>query len=116
MPLIVSLALEAACAWRAKISVSSTATLRHERSQQHGAVVEHVVHADRLVEPDRRGVLGAHEEADGRRPLEQQPDQVPQRTPREPLSPGRWVGPHLLELYRLRGPGGRFGLEADHAV
>ena len=36
-------------------------------SQEHGAVVEHVLHPDRLVEPDRRGVLGPDEEADGRR-------------------------------------------------
>src|SRR5437868_6726644 len=38
------------------------------------------VHSDDLVDVDRGGVLGAHEEADDRNAFEQQPDQVAERT------------------------------------
>ena len=75
-----------------------------------------MLHADRLVQPNRGHVLGANEEADGRNPLEQPPAEVAKTARTVPLSPSRRVDPHLLELDRRGRPRGRLGLEEDDAV
>jgi len=54
---------------------------RLHRLEKKRAVVEHVLHPDRLVEPNRRIVVGADEQADGRNAVQEQPAEI-----REPAS------------------------------
>ena len=49
---------------------------RLHRSEEERAVVEHVLHPDRLVEPNRRIVVGADEQADGRNALQEKPAEI----------------------------------------
>src|SRR5688572_5791247 len=75
-----------------------------------------MAHPDAVVERDRGLVVGTDEEADGRHALEQQADQVAQPSAPVPPATRLGIGPHLLQLHRLRRPGRRLGLEEDDTV
>src|SRR6185436_795548 len=81
--------------------------------ENEAAVGDRVPHADVLVHPDRRRVLGPHEEADGRHALEQQAAEVAHAALRVAAAADRRVDPHLLELHRGGRPGRGLGLEED---
>ncbi len=87
-----------------------------QRLEEERAVPADLAHADRLVQPDRRQVLGADEEGDGRRHREQQPAEVAHPPRPVALAAGGRVDPHLLHLDDLRRPGGRLGLEEHDAA
>src|SRR3954454_16013608 len=84
--------------------------------EEHGSVAPDLLHADRLVEPDCRSIVGAHEERDRRRRLEQQPAEVAQPALAAALPTHLGIHPHLLDLPRLRRPRRRLGLEPDDAA
>src|SRR5215831_16094553 len=88
----------------------------HEPSEENGAIVEHVLHPDGLVQADGSHVLGAHEETDGGNLLEQQAEEIAQRPRRMALPACGRIDPHLLQLDRGRRPRGRLRLEPDHTV
>src|SRR5205085_6767801 len=85
-------------------------------SENQAAVGDRAPHADPVVDPDRRRVLGPHEEADGGHAREEEAAEVAQAALRVALVPGHRVDPDLLELHRPRRPGRRLRLEEDHAV
>jgi hypothetical protein len=89
---------------------------RAPRSEQDGPVVEHVLHPDSFVEPDRCHVLGANEETDGRDTCEENSAEIAKSSSRVPLAPDRRIDPDLLQLDCGGGPRRRFRLEADQAV
>src|SRR5712692_1921416 len=82
-------------------------------SEDQAAVDDRPAHADRLVHADRRSVLGADEEADGGRALEQDPAEVAHPALPVAAAAHRRVDPHLLELDGRRRPRGGLGLEED---
>src|SRR5437763_3639243 len=92
-------------------SFQGAAPLEDER-----AVVEGVTHADRLVDADRARVLGAHEQADGRHAIEEEPAEVAEAAPAVAAVARRRLDPDLLQLYRRRRPCRGLRLEPDHTV
>ena len=86
------------------------------RVEQQRAVRDRPVHADRLVDADRRLVLAADEQADGRHALQQEAAEVAHATLPVPVAARARVDPDLLHLDRARRPRGRLGLEQDRAV
>src|SRR6185436_16058960 len=100
---------EPASPCRARISDSMP--LEQERS-----VVEHVLHPDRLVQADRRRVLGADEETHGRDDFEEFTAEVGESSRCVAEAAHRRIHPHLLELHRRGRPRRRLGLEEDDTV
>ena len=85
-------------------------------SEEERAVVEDVLHLDRLVEADRRPVLGPDEQADRGDPGEEETAEVTQPAGSVPLPAHGRIDPDLLQLDRGRGPGRRLRLEEDRPV
>src|SRR5436305_6773545 len=76
------------------------------RSEDQRAVRDRPPHADRLVDADRRRVLGTHEQADDRQALEQQPAEIAHAALGVATVAHSRVDPDLLELDCVRRPGG----------
>jgi hypothetical protein len=87
-----------------------------EPLKQEAPVEPRPLHADHLVKADRRGVVGADEEAHTWDSPEQQPDQIAQPAPAVAAVSDLRVHPDLLELHRLWRPCRSLGLEKDRAV
>src|SRR5438132_382406 len=85
-------------------------------SEDERPVRDRLPHPDRLVHADRRGVLGANEQAHHRHELEQEPAEIAHPALRVPVTPHLRVHPDLLELHGRRRPRRRLGLEQDRAV
>src|SRR5205809_1607459 len=107
-PFRVPRALYALSACRARRSLSTSEDQRPVRAPP--------LHADGLVDADRRGVLGPHEQADDRHTPQQHPDQVAHRPLRIAVISDRRVDPDLLELHCGGRPRGRLRLEEDGSV
>src|SRR5947207_12477577 len=92
------------------------ANVTSTRSEDQRPVRDRSPHPDRLVDPDRRRILGAYEQADDRQALEQQPAEIAHAPLGVPAVADGGIDPHLLELNCERRPGGGLGLEEDRPV
>src|SRR5215211_7211599 len=100
----------------AAITRFGVATWRSPLLEDQGAVGADAPHADRVVERDRRRVLGPYEETDGRSAREQESAEVGKAALPVAVPPQGRVDPDLLQLHRVLGPGGRLGLEQDRSA
>src|SRR5262249_18511080 len=86
------------------------------RSEDQAAVRAVPLHADSLVDPDRRRVLRTHEQAHRRDALQKQTAEVAHAAFGIALVPLRRVDPDLLHLHGRRRPRRRLRLEPNRAV
>src|SRR5947199_7145496 len=94
--------------WRARIA--------RRISEEDRPVAADAVHPDRLVEADGREIVGSDEERHHRSGLEQEPAEVAHPAVAVALPAHLGVDPDLLDLHRLRRPGGGLGLEPADPV